>query len=335
MRESAPPIESEGDLIRYFERGAKPGAEFHIGVEQEKIGVYADGRAIPYEGDNGIGAVLAQLAARGGYTPVLEEGRVIALERGRTSVTLEPGGQVELSGAIVDDAHAAQAQLGQHIRELGEISEPLGITWLAIGFRPFGTLEDVPWMPKGRYRIMRAYLPTRGRLAHEMMKRTATIQGNLDYEDEADAARKMRTAMGMSSILTAVCANSPIVDGRPSPYLTYRAAAWLETDTDRCGLLPFVFEPGDRLFASRCRRHDVPPLSTRGLSRRARDDGRLGAPPLDALSGGAAQAVARGTRVRFGAGGARAGVGGAVARDTLRSRGVRGGVAAHGASLDG
>src|SRR5262245_42333581 len=236
------------DLARHFGLGAKPKVAFRVGAEHEKIGVLADGSAVPYQGERGIGKVLERLAV-GGYEAVREDGNVIALRRGSMSVTLEPGGQLELSGAVARDAYEAGRELCDHFDEVKQVSEGLGITWLAIGFRPFQTLADVPWMPKGRYRVMKAYLPTRGRLAHEMMKRTATVQANLDYEDEADAARKFRTAMGVTSIVTALFANSPLTENRPNGYKSYRAAVWLETDPDRCGLLPFAFELDDRLFA--------------------------------------------------------------------------------------
>jgi glutamate--cysteine ligase len=235
-------VTDERQLAAYFAAGGKPRSEWRVGAEHEKIGVYADGRPVPYDGPKGIRRLLERLADRGTHEVVSEEGKPIALRRGRASITLEPGGQFELSGAIAGGAREAGRELCDHVQELKQVSADLGISWLAVGFRPFGTLTDVDWMPKGRYRVMKAYLPTRGRLAHEMMKRTATVQANLDYEDEADATRKVRTAMGVTSLVTALYANSPIVDGAPSGYKTFRAAVWLETDPDRCGLLPFVFE---------------------------------------------------------------------------------------------
>jgi glutamate--cysteine ligase len=134
----------------------------------------------------------------------------------------------------------------EHLDEILPAAEAVGITFLGVGFRPFGTLDDVPWMPKGRYVVMRAYLPSRGRLAHEMMKRTATVQANLDYLDETDAMEKLRLGLGLSSLVTAMFAASPLVDGKPSGYQSYRAACWLETDPDRCGLLPFAFSDSAR-----------------------------------------------------------------------------------------
>src|SRR5262249_11146700 len=207
-----------------FEAGSKPRTSWRVGAEHEKIGVYGDGRAIPYDGPRGIRAVLERLARALDAQPVEKEGAVIALKLPNgASVTLEPGGQLELSGATARDAHQAGHELGEHLARVKELTADLDISWLAVGFRPFGTLDDVPWMPNPRYRVMREYLPTRGRLAHEMMKRTATVQANLDYSDEVDCARKMRAAMGVTSIVTALFANSPIVDGKPSAFQTYRA----------------------------------------------------------------------------------------------------------------
>jgi glutamate--cysteine ligase len=243
------PITDPRQLVEHFRAGAKPRDAWRVGAEHEKIGVYSDGRPIPYEGSGGIRALLEELARRTGGRPVDESGSIIAIDLGRSSITLEPGGQLELSGTAAADATEAAPELLQHLALLKGISAPLDISWLAVGFRPFGRLDDVPWMPKGRYRVMKAYLPTRGRLAHEMMKRTATVQANLDYSDELDAARKLRTAMGVSSLVTALFANSPLVDGKPSGYLSYRAAVWLETDPDRCGILPLAFDDPETLFA--------------------------------------------------------------------------------------
>jgi glutamate--cysteine ligase len=164
-------------------------------------------------------------------------------------VTLEPGGQTELSGAPYADLRRVQAEMLRHRQELLEVSAPLGLAWLAVGFRPLGTLDAVPWMPKGRYAIMREYLPTRGGHGLEMMKRTATVQANLDWSDEDDARRKFRAAMSVTSLVTGLWAASPIVDGRDSGYQSYRASIWLDTDPDRCGIPAFTFGDGP-LFAA-------------------------------------------------------------------------------------
>jgi glutamate--cysteine ligase len=244
------PVRDAAQLELHFARGCKPAAEHHVGVEHEKIAVIAGSdRAPDYPAT--VGPLLDRLAEGGDWSPIVEAGVVIGLKRGRATVSLEPGGQVELSDEPRANAADAAKALAAHLAELAPAARAQGVEFLATGFRPFGTLDDVPWMPKGRYRVMREYLPTRGRLAHEMMKRTATVQANLDYADQADCAEKMRVGMGVSSLVTALWAASPIVEGRATDEQSHRAAMWLETDPDRCGLLPFVFEPRaeERLFA--------------------------------------------------------------------------------------
>jgi glutamate--cysteine ligase len=232
-------------LVQYFRTAAKPPSAFRVGVEQEKIAVLADGRPVAYEGPAGIGEILERMAARG-FEPQREDGHVIALARGDDRITVEPGGQLELSGGAKTTAVLARDMLRAHVAEVQELAAPLGVTFIGIGARPFGTIDDVPWLPKRRYRVMRQYFPERGRdsrLAHYMMKTTATVQANFDYSDEAEATDKIRTAYGVTSIVTALYAASPISEGRPNGYKSFRAAVWLETDADRCGLLPFAFSP--------------------------------------------------------------------------------------------
>jgi glutamate--cysteine ligase len=236
---------SVDDLTGYFRAGAKPRAQFRVGLEQEKLGTRADGAPVGYRGPNGIADVLAGLQARS-FTVTTEGTHIIGLERAGERVTIEPGGQVEFSGLARATAAACRDALVDHVREVIEVARPLGIHFLRLGARPFGKVEDVDWLPKARYDVMRAYFPRHGRssrLAHHMMKMTATVQANFDYESEADAVDKIRAAYGVSSIVTALYAASPFVEGRPSGYKSFRAAIWLETDEDRCGLLPFVFEP--------------------------------------------------------------------------------------------
>ena len=251
------PVREVSELRRHFERGGKPPDQHRVGVEHEKIAVLSDGRAPDY--DHVIGPLLERLAAsssaqsRGegqSWEPVLEEGRIIALKRGMASVTLEPGGQFELSDQPRATARDAAAALSAHHRELEPLARAAGLTFLGIGFRPLGTLDEVPWMPKGRYRVMREYLPTRGSLGLEMMKRTATVQANLDFTDEADCADKLRAAMGVTSLVTALWSSSPLSEGKSTGFQSVRAEAWLSTDDDRCGLLPFAFAPeaAERLF---------------------------------------------------------------------------------------
>jgi glutamate--cysteine ligase len=231
------------DLNGYFRNAAKPRAAWRIGIEQEKIGVLVDGGPVPYEGSPGISLLLERLVERG-FVPKKEDDHIIALERGAENITVEPGGQFELSGAAQSTATACRDALLAHVAEVTAVARPMGVRFIGCGARPFGSLEQIPWLPKRRYAVMRTYLPARGRLAHDMMKLTATVQANLDFADEQDATDKIRTAMGVTSIVTAMFAASPITNGKPNGYKTYRAAIWLETDEERCGLLPFVFEPG-------------------------------------------------------------------------------------------
>lgn len=226
----------------------KPRSAWRVGSEHEIIGVRAAGEdlgcAPAYDGPDGIGAVLEALS-RNDWAPVREGGHIIALVKGDAQVTIEPGGQLELAARPVTSADEMKTDLYAHVRELAEPSKRFRLAWLGLGFRPFGTLDAVPWMPKERYAVMREYMPTRGSLAHEMMKRTATVQVNLDYSDPADAAEKMRATLSVTSILTALFASSPIVDNRVSGYQSYRARVWEDTSADRCGLLDFAFEDGD------------------------------------------------------------------------------------------
>jgi glutamate--cysteine ligase len=235
------PITSVDDLVAHFSAGAKQLGKIGVGLEHEKIGVLAGGRAPDY---GVIRRLLDKMQAHG-WSPKYEHGHLIALERKTCgTMTLEPGGQVEHSGAPWPTAVAAVRDNEKHLDQLLPVAAELGITFLGIGFRPFGTLADVPWMPKGRYVVMREYLPTRGKLAHEMMKRTATVQANLDYLNEADAMEKLRIGLGLSSLVTALFAASPIVDGQLTSDQSFRARTWLDCDPDRCGLLRFAFEPG-------------------------------------------------------------------------------------------
>jgi glutamate--cysteine ligase len=237
------PIGSSRDLVSYFRKASKPSAEWRLGIEQEKIPVDPGGMPAPYDGPRGIARLLALLEGRG-FVAQKEDGHTISLERGEERITVEPGGQLELSGPALVSAVAGHQVLLAHVREVQELATPLGIRFITGGFRPFGTIDDVPWLPKRRYAVMREYLPRRGRMGHEMMKRTATVQANLDFADEAEAVEKMRAALGVTSVVTALYSASPINDGRPNGFKSYRAAVWLDTDEERCGLLPFVFEPG-------------------------------------------------------------------------------------------
>jgi glutamate--cysteine ligase len=229
--------------VKYFASGAKPPERWRIGIEQEKVAVYSDGRPPAFVGDRGIEELLRRLAP-GGFEPIREDGHLLALKRDKESVTVEPGGQVEFSGPALATAVACRDSLLEHVGVATQVAGTLGLTFLGVGLRPWGTLDDIPWLPKRRYGVMREYLPTQGKLGVDMMKRTATVQANFDFDSEQTAAEKMRTAAGVTSIVTALYAASPISEGRPNGYQSFRAAIWLDTDEARCGLLPFVFDEG-------------------------------------------------------------------------------------------
>jgi glutamate--cysteine ligase len=238
------PVTSISQLVEYVRGGEKPSDRFRIGTEHEKIGLrQEDLGSVPYPGDRGIGAVLEKVAQEDGWTRVTEAGNVIALEKDGASITLEPGGQLELSGAPVRTIFETCAEFNRHLDLIRRVSEPMRLIWLSLGCNPLHEVADVPRMPKARYRIMRDYLPTRGDLSLHMMHLTATVQANLDYSDEADMAAKMRTAMGLTPVVSAMFANSSLSAGKPSGFISQRIHFWRHTDPDRCGLLPFVFEP--------------------------------------------------------------------------------------------
>ena len=239
------PVRSTAELIEYFSTAGKPASAWRVGTEHELIGVIKPtGEAPPYDGAHGIGKLLAAFTADGG-TPVIEAGNTIALTRGDAQITLEPGGQFELAARPVSDDHLFVSDLREYLRTLGDVSKDLGLAWLSTGLRPFGTRADIPWMPKLRYAVMRNYMPTVGTRGLDMMLRTATVQANLDFADEADAAAKLRCLYANTSMLTALWACSPIVDEQVTDYQTYRAWIWRDTDNARAGLLPFMFERED------------------------------------------------------------------------------------------
>ena len=200
---------------------------------------------LPYEGERSIHAILTAMAERFAWRPVLEQGLPIALiDDTGASITLEPGGQLELSGALLDSIHQTCTEVNTHLRQVRSVCEPLGIAFLGMGFHPRSRREDMQWMPKARYRIMREYMQKVGTLGLDMMTRTCTVQVNLDFSSEADMVHKFRTALALQPVATALFANSPFTDGKPNGYLSYRSRVWEDTDPDRTGMLPFVFEPG-------------------------------------------------------------------------------------------
>jgi glutamate--cysteine ligase len=243
------PIRRRDDLFVPLIEACKPRSEWRIGPEVEKAGVFEATRMpVPYLGERSILRIFEMLAAEHGWTVEREHpgGPPIALLRGGGSVTLEPGGQLELSGKKSETIHEVCAELHGHMREIGPLSRQMGVRWLGVGFHPFARREDFAWVPKQRYGIMREYLPTRGAHALDMMLRTCTVQANFDYASEADAMRKMRVALALAPATTAMFANSPWKEGRPFGGLTYRGRVWLDVDPDRSGLLPALWKADPR-----------------------------------------------------------------------------------------
>ena len=241
---SAEPITDKRQLVDYIESGNKPREQWRVGTEHEKFAYdLVTHRPLTYEGPKGIGEMLQRLT-KFGWQPVKEGGNVIALTQNGASITLEPGGQFELSGAPLENIHQTCEEVHDHLDQVKGIGAELGTGMLGLGFNPLWKREDIPWMPKGRYVIMRAYMPKVGKLGLDMMLRTCTIQANLDYESEADMAKKFRVGLALQPIATALFASSPFVEGKPSGFLSYRSHVWTDTDAARTGDLPFVFEQG-------------------------------------------------------------------------------------------
>ena len=231
------------DLVAWFDKGSKPASAWRVGAEHEKF-VFHHGTNAPvaYE-PGGIKALLDGLT-RFGWTPVNEAGNVIALERGKANVSLEPGGQFELSGAPLETIHEICEETGQHLQEVKVVADELGLGFLGLGFTPIWRRDEVPVMPKGRYKIMREYMPKVGGLGLDMMFRTCTVQANLDFGSEADMVMKFRTSLALQPICTALFANSPFIEGKPSGFVSARANVWTDVDPDRTGMLDFVFRDG-------------------------------------------------------------------------------------------
>jgi glutamate--cysteine ligase len=240
-------IESKADLVDFLERGCKPASQWRIGTEHEKFGFrLADHSPMPYEGPQGIGAFLSEFANRFGWQPAIEAGNIIGLTcpADTGSISLEPGGQLELSGAQLKTLHQTCQEVNLHLDEVRAVAADLGVGFLGLGFSPKWTLAETPHMPKGRYAIMKAYMPKVGGHGLDMMYRTCTVQANLDFASEADMVTKLRVGLALQPIVTAIFANSPFTEGRPNGYLSYRAEVWRDTDPHRTGLLPFAFEDG-------------------------------------------------------------------------------------------
>lgn len=237
-------ITSTEQLIQYFQQGEKKPESLMIGTEHEQFLFFKDTKTrVPYEGERGIRSILEAFVAQG-WEPILEKNQPIALSYPGAvhTISLEPGGQFELSGAPLLTLHQAYEELTAYLQQLDRILDFKNIERIGVGFDPVSKLQDVPWMPKQRYKIMRDYMPTKGNHGLDMMTRTCTIQVNLDYISEQDFVHKMRVAMGLQPILSALFATSSVVEGKDSGYKSYRNFIWLDTDSDRCGLLPFVFD---------------------------------------------------------------------------------------------
>ncbi len=238
-------VERRDQLIEYFERGIKARPQWRIGTEYEKVAVRReDARAVPFSGPRGIERMLAELADRFAWSPLLEDGRIVALRGDKASITLEPGGQLELSGEVCESVHCAQEEFARHIEEIVAVGDELQIAFLGLGIQPVSRVGEIEMVPKKRYGIMFPYMAKVGTLGQRMMMQTATVQANMDYASEADAMMKLRVGMGLAPLLNAMTANSPLSDGDLNGFVSFRGHIWTDTDTARSGFLPFVFGTG-------------------------------------------------------------------------------------------
>jgi glutamate--cysteine ligase len=243
----ATPIQNRAQLVARLESGGKPKSAWRVGTEHEKFGFYlADHSPVPYDGPRGIRQILEAMEGLLGWQRIEDAGRIIGLTDpiGLAAISLEPGGQFELSGAPLQTIHQTCREVNAHLAQVRECATPLGIGFLGVGASPKWTLAETPRMPKSRYAIMERYMPTVGGHGLDMMFRTCTIQANLDFSDEADMVKKMRVGLALQPIATALFANSPFTEGKPNGYQSWRSEIWLDTDPARTGMLPFAFEDG-------------------------------------------------------------------------------------------
>jgi len=239
------PIEDFAQLAELMESGCKPRADWRIGAEHEKFGFLTDSLApVPYDGPRSIRALLEGLRDRFGWTEVLEQGHIIGLTRNGANVSLEPGGQFELSGAPLVSAQDVKAELEAHLAEVRAVAEPMGIAHIGVGAAPIWRHEDMPMMPKGRYRLMTDYMGRVGTHGTQMMYRTCTVQVNLDYASEADMVKKLRVALALQPVATALFASSPFFEGKLNGHKSWRSRIWRDLDASRTGMLPFAFDEG-------------------------------------------------------------------------------------------
>ena len=241
------PIESRDELVAWFEAGNKPKAQFRVGTEHEKFPFTVDGRRpVPYAGPRGIRKLLEGMHDLLGWEPIMEGENIIGMfdVTGGGAISLEPGGQFELSGAPLVNVHQTASELMAHLAQVREVAKPLGIGFLGLGMTPNWSRAESPMMPKGRYKIMTAYMPKVGTLGLDMMYRTCTVQANLDFSSEADMVKKLRVSLALQPVATALFANSPFTEGKPNGYLSFRSHIWTDTDNARAGMLPWAFEDG-------------------------------------------------------------------------------------------
>ncbi len=239
------PIEHAGQLAEYLEQGCKPHADWRIGTEHEKFGYCQDNlKPLPYDGPRSIRAMLEGLRDRFGWEAIEEGGNVIGLVKDGANVSLEPGGQLELSGAPLENIHQTCDEVNEHLRQVKAVADDIGAAFIGLGAAPVWTHEQMPMMPKGRYRLMTDYMQKVGTHGLQMMYRTCTVQVNLDFGTEADMVQKLRVALALQPVATALFANSPFFEGKPNGHKSWRARVWRDLDPDRTGMLPFVFEDG-------------------------------------------------------------------------------------------
>jgi glutamate--cysteine ligase len=241
------PIGARSELVEWIASGEKPRDSWRLGTEHEKVPFYrADLSPVPYDGAKGIRALLEGMQERTGWAPIMEDDHPIGLadDRGGGAISLEPGGQFELSGAPLSNLHDTARETAQHLDDVKAVGDKLGIGFLTLGMSPLWTRAQTPVMPKARYRIMTDYMPKVGSLGLDMMYRTSTVQVNMDYASEADMVKKLRVSLALQPIATAIFANSPFTDGKPNGYLSMRSNIWLDTDRNRTGMMAFAFEEG-------------------------------------------------------------------------------------------
>jgi len=239
------PIESHEQLVEYLASGCKPKSDWRIGTEHEKFGYCRDAlKPIPYDGPRSVKAVLEGLRDRHGWAPVMEGENLIGLQKDGANVSLEPGGQLELSGAPLETIHQTCDEVTEHLREVKGVADEIGVGFIGLGAAPIWSHEDMPMMPKGRYRLMTDYMDRVGTMGKTMMYRTCTVQVNLDFGSEADMVQKLRVALALQPVATALFANSPFLDGKPNGMKSWRSRVWRDLDAARTGMLPFVFEDG-------------------------------------------------------------------------------------------